>query len=328
MSISNPLPRAVAFADELPQAERDIEATFDIFKPCLETARGRFSLWGTRGSTPTPGARFLRHGGNTSCLSVTYGEEKFIFDAGSGIRDLGQSIMAQTSRKLHLFITHTHWDHIQGFPFFTPAYVPEFEIDIYGAEGFGKDLESIFRGQLDRDYFPVQMDDLNSSISFKHLVENPVVLGDVKVWWEFAQHPGATVGYKIDVAGYRIAWIPDNEFLQGYTGPPDALTRDHPLVVPYRKMIEFLSDCDVVIHEAQYTNDEYPDKIAWGHSSVSNVCLLIKFAGVRRWIVTHHDPMHDDAFLETKLNITRQLLQRLRHECQVVHGYDGLTECL
>src|SRR6187397_456498 len=105
MIISIHLARAVVFADELPQAERDIEATFDIFKPCLETARGRFSLWGTRGSTPTPGARFLRHGGNTSCLSVTYGEEKFIFDAGSGIRDLGQSIMAQTSRKLHLFIT-------------------------------------------------------------------------------------------------------------------------------------------------------------------------------------------------------------------------------
>jgi ribonuclease BN (tRNA processing enzyme) len=93
-------------------------------------------------------------------------------------------------------------------------------------------------------------------------------------------------------------------------------------------MIDFLSDVDVLVHEAQYTNDEYPEKIGWGHSSVSNACVLVKLAGVRRWIVTHHDPMHDDTFLETKLNITRQLLDRLGHDCQVTHGYDGLTECL
>ncbi len=298
----------------------------DVYKPRLAAQHGRFSLWGTRGSTPTPGARFLRHGGNTSCLSVTYGEEKFIFDAGSGIRDLGLALMTQTSRKLHLFITHTHWDHIQGFPFFAPAYVPGFEIEIYGAEGFGKNIESVFRGQLDREYFPVQMDDLNSSICFKHLASNPLVFGDVKISWEFTQHPGATVGYKIDLDGFKIAWVPDNEFLQGYTGSPEGMTIDHPLVAPYRKQIDFFTGVDVLIHEAQYTNDEYPDKIGWGHSSVSNACLLAKLSGAKRWIITHHDPIHDDNFLENKLNITRQILATIGHPCLVSHGYDGQTE--
>ena len=298
----------------------------ETYQATLEDSPGRFVLWGTRGSTPVPGARFLRHGGNTSCMAVVFGDEKFIFDAGSGIRDLGIEAMSGRRRKLHLFITHTHWDHIQGFPFFTPAYVPGFELTIYGAEGFGKDLKSVFRGQLDREYFPVQMEDMNSQIVFRHLAENPVLAGDAKISWEFAQHPGATVGYKIDVGGRKIAWVPDNEFLQGYTGAPEAITRDHPLVAPYSRMIDFLSDADVVIHEAQYTTEEYPKKVGWGHSSIANAAVLMKLAGVRRWIITHHDPSHDDAFLEVKLNLTRRILERIGHPIQISHGYDGMTE--
>src|ERR1041385_7830294 len=278
------------------------EAQQRPFRPALDTSHGTISLWGARGSTPTPGARFLRHGGNTSCLSLSYHGEEYIFDAGSGIRDLGQELMLEPARRLNIFITHTHWDHIQGFPFFLPAYSPGFEITIWGAEGFGKDLESIFRGQLDRDYFPVQMEDMHSVLDFRHLTENPVKLNEVKVYWEYAQHPGATVGYKFEFGGRKVAWVPDNEFLQGYTGPPEELHREHPVVAPYRKMIEFLSDVDVLIHEAQYTNDEYPAKIGWGHCCLSNACLLMKFANVPRWIVTHHDPAHDDAFLEHKLS--------------------------
>ena len=298
------------------------------FCPVLDTSHGTMSLWGTRGSTPTPGARFLRHGGNTSCLSIAHEGEVFIFDAGSGIRDLGQELMDGTVLKLNLFVTHTHWDHIQGFPFFMPAYSPDFEIAVWGAEGFGKDLESIFRGQLDRDYFPVQMEDMQSTLTFRHLTENPVVINGVKVHWEYAQHPGATVGYKIEIGGRKVAWLPDNEFLQGYVGAPEDLTRDNPFVAPYRKLIEFVSDVDVLIHEAQYTNDEYLAKIGWGHCCVSNACLLMKFANVKRWIVTHHDPNHDDTFLEQKLGLTRQILERIGHSMEVQHGHDGLIELL
>jgi phosphoribosyl 1,2-cyclic phosphodiesterase len=131
-----------------------------IYRPTLDTSRTHFTLWGARGSTPTVGGRFHRHGGNTSCMSITRDDEAFIFDAGSGIRDLGLELLEGKVRKIHLFITHPHWDHIQGFPFFRPAFVPEFDITVYGSRGFGKDIESLFRGQLDSDYLPVQFEDM------------------------------------------------------------------------------------------------------------------------------------------------------------------------
>jgi CheY-like chemotaxis protein/phosphoribosyl 1,2-cyclic phosphodiesterase len=303
-----------------------VDAVPAPYAPQLDTTARRFNFWGSRGSTPTPGARFLRHGGNTSCFSVVQGDDYFIFDAGSGIRELGLAIARTPVRRLHLFITHTHWDHIQGFPFFTPAYLPGYELIIYGAEGFGKDLKSVFRGQLDREYFPVQMEDMQADIEFRNLPDEPLVIGPATISWESATHPGATVGYKIEIGGRKIAWVPDNEFLLGFTGDPVQLTRDDHLVRPFSKMIEFLADADVVVHEAQFTNDEYPQKIRWGHSSVGNAAALMKFAGVRRWIVTHHDPTHDDAFLESKLNLTRQILAHLDCSTQVCHGYDGMTE--
>jgi ribonuclease BN (tRNA processing enzyme) len=133
------------------------------------------------------------------------------------------------------------------------------------------------------------------------------------------------VGYKIEIAGRSVVWMPDDEFLQGHTGPP-TLARSHSLVAPFEKIIAFLSGVDLLIHEAQYMPDEYLKKIGWGHSSISNVCLLMKLAGLRRWIVTHHDPMHDDVFLEKKLNLTRQILEEIGHPMRVSHGYDGMTE--
>jgi len=298
------------------------------YLPAMETGRGRLALWGTRGSIPTPGAAFMRHGGNTSCMQIEHGEDLLVFDAGSGIRELGLELMKGSPRRIHLFITHTHWDHIQGFPFFTPVYMPGFEVVVYGAEGFGKSLESVFRGQLDQDYFPVQMEDMKASIEFRHLTPEPVRVGGVTVSWEYAQHPGATVGYKIDVAGTKVSWVPDNEFLFGYVGAPEDLASDDLHLAPYRRMVDFLSDVDILVHEAQYTNDEYPEKIGWGHSSISNASLLAKLAGTKRWIVTHHDPMHDDQFLEQKLNLTRQQLARLGHSIPVCHGYDGMVEYL
>lgn len=300
----------------------------DAYTPPLETDRGRIAFWGSRGSIPTPGAAFMRHGGNTSCLQIEHGGEILIFDAGSGIRELGLELVKGGPRRIHLFITHTHWDHIQGFPFFLPAFVPGFQIVVYGAEGFGKSLEAVFRGQLDQDYFPVQMDDLNAAIEFRHLTPDPVQVGEVTVTWEYAQHPGATVGYKADVAGTTVTWFPDNEFLFGYLGSPEDLKPGDARLAPYRRVIDFLTGADILIHEAQYLATEYPTKVGWGHSSVSNACLLAGLAGVRRWVVTHHDPTHDDRTLERKLNLTRQQLARLGHAIPVSHAYDGMAEYL
>jgi phosphoribosyl 1,2-cyclic phosphodiesterase len=285
-------------------------------------------LWGSRGSSPTPGGRFIRHGGHTSCLSLNHDGTQFIFDAGSGIRELGRALMQDQPRQLHLFITHTHWDHIQGFPFFTPAYTPGWEIEIHGARNFNKPLKSVFRGQLDQEYFPVQMEDMCAHLDFHHLNDEPIVIDGVKISHIHVCHPGTTLGYKIEVDGKKIAWIPDNEFLQGRLDPLDDLTKDSEVVKPMLPMIQFVEGVDLLIHEAQYTDEEYAQKVGWGHSSVGNACALAHFANVKRWIITHHDPAHDDAFLEMKLNMTRRLLTRMGSNVIVSHGYDGLTEYL
>jgi len=307
---------------------RDAVADQVSYRPQLDAAEGIFQLWGTRGSIPISGPEFMRHGGNTSCMTVEYGEDLIIFDAGSGIRSLGLELSRAKPRKLHLFITHTHWDHIQGFPFFAPAFIPGFEIIIYGARGFNKNLESLFRGQFDPDYFPIQMENMDAELKFVYLADQPIRIGDVDITWEFTQHPGPTLGYKIGLPDKTLAFVPDNEIFQGYTGAPEDIPNDRELLSLYEPMIEFLRGTDILIHEAQYTPEEYVRTVHFGHSSVSNACFLAKTTECKRWIIVHHDPLHSDNFLRDKLNLTRQLLGSLDHEIHVSNGYDGLIEYL
>lgn len=313
-------PRAAAEA-----AEPEVE----VYKPQLRAHNGFFKFWGTRGSIPVSGPQFVRHGGNTTCLELNYGDERIIFDAGSGIRDLGMALMAGKARKIHLFITHTHWDHIQGFPFFVPAFVPGFDITVYGSKNLDKNLDSIFQGQLDRAYFPVQMEAMQAQLKFEHLGNQPLTIGDVSISWDYTMHPSATVGFKIAINGKKFAFVPDNEFLKGYKGAPELIldeTNENSLHYKpiHQSIIDFLSDVDILIHEAQYTNEEYLDKIGWGHSSVSNACILAKLTRPSLWIIPHHDPMHDDNALQNKLNLTRQVLASLECDTQVTHAYDRM----
>jgi len=296
-------------------------AAADTFRPQVKKENGTYVLWGTRGSIPVSGPQYVRHGGNTSCLEFCHGNERILFDAGSGMREVGLSLAADPPCKLHLFITHTHWDHIQGFPFFAPAYISGYDIAVYAPPNIDQDLESIFRGQLDRAYFPVQMEDMQARFEFNYLNEEPVQIGDMTINWEYAFHTGSTVGYKVEVGGRRLVYMPDNEFLKGYLGPPlSGLDREVETI--HRRLIDFCSDVDVLLHEAQYTHDEYSEKIGWGHTSIANACTLVKLSGVHKWIIIHHDPAHADDFLEDKLNLTRQVLRDLDCDVEVFHGYD------
>lgn len=298
------------------------------YAPRPRDSEAKIRLWGTRGSIPVAGSRYVRYGGNTSCMSIERGDDSVIIDAGSGIRDLGFELAKRGPRRLHLFIGHTHWDHIQGFPFFVPAYIPGFEIIIYGASGFGKDLESIFRGQLDRDYFPVQLSDMRARLEFRHLDENPVSVGDMRVHWEFTQHPGATLAFKIETGGRRVTYLTDNEFLMGYRGSPAEAESNAELMAPYRKIVDFVTGSDILFGEAQYTTEEYAYKIGWGHSSIANACLLAKAAGVQDWVVVHHDPAHDDIFVDEQLNLIKRVADEIGHHGQIRSGYDGMVEYL
>ena len=209
-----------------------------------------------------------------------------------------------------------------------PAFVPGFEINLYASPNLDKDLKSIFQGQLDRAYFPVQMEDMQATLNFHHFGSEPIQIGDMTVSWEYTVHPSATVGYKIQIGEKTIAFIPDNEFLKGYLGPPNVITMAHELAAINMKLINFLSGVDVLIHEAQYPNAEYREKIGWGHSSLSNACALVKLTHPKKWIITHHDPMHDDDFLRDKLNLTQQMLTDLDSYIRAEHAYDGMIEYL
>ncbi len=296
------------------------------YVPVLDTTRPHIRLWGTRGSIPVSGPRYAQHGGNTSCMEYAFGQERILFDAGSGLREAGMSFLSGGPRHIHLFITHTHWDHIQGFPFFLPIYVPGYEITIYGERGFGKNLEALLCGQLDRDYFPVEREDLKAKLNFVFLDDNPVEVAGARITREFTHHPGATVAFKIEHHGKKVAYVPDNEFLQGYTGPPADLVRGNPIVDPHQPLLDFLQGVDVLLHEAQYRPDEYPNRIGWGHSNLANACALARITGVAKWIIIHHDPNHDDTTLHSKLSLTWQILSDLNHFVPTQHGYDGMLD--
>ncbi len=296
------------------------------YTPVTETTAPYIRFWGTRGSIPVSGPAFIKYGGNTPCLEINVDGMTIVVDAGTGIRELGVKLKGEAPRPLHLFIGHTHWDHIQGFPFFVPAYLPGTSLTVYGASGFGKDLRSIFSGQLDADYFPVQLQDLSSAIEFHDLKENPVVIGNFRMQWCYVHHQGAAVGFKFTLGGKTVVYMTDNEFLKGYLGAPDLALISHEMKVVYRELIEFIAGADVFIAEAQYMDDEYPYKIGWGHTSLSNACLLCKMAKVKRWVITHHDPMHSDEFLERKVAKTAEVLASIGYSIPVSLAADGMTE--
>jgi CheY-like chemotaxis protein/phosphoribosyl 1,2-cyclic phosphodiesterase len=282
-------------------------------------------LWGTRGSTPVSGKQYTQHGGNTPTMEIRTDTAVLIIDAGTGIRELGASLMREPIVPIYLFIGHTHWDHIQGFPFFQPAYRPGQSLTMYGATAMGKNLESVFRGQFASDYFPVQLQEMMSTRHFKSLDENPIKIGAVNIAWQYVHHPGAAVGFRFNVAGKSVCYITDNEFLKGYLGSPMGLQQSDEILLSYSLMIDFVRDADILITEAQYPDDEYEVKVGWGHTRLSNACLLCKLGNVKRWVVTHHDPAHDDAFLNRKLEATKKILSSLGCNIPVSHAFDGMV---
>lgn len=297
----------------------------EVYLPEIPADQSFCRLWGTRGSIPVSGQPYTRHGGNTSCIEIGHSDETIVVDAGSGVRNLGLRLLKNGPRKIHLLITHTHWDHIQGFPFFAPLYVPGYEVVVHGATGFRKDLKAVFTGQLDSDYFPVQFEDMRAKVDFLPL-EPVLEIAGFRITWEYTHHPAATVGFRFERNGRSLAYISDNEFLYGYMGRPHTITMESEELTSHKRLVELARDADLLIGEAQYLNAEYRAKVGWGHSSLSNACALASLAKVKRWVVTHHDPLHEDDFLDQKLNVTREILRSLDYPIEVKHGYDGLLE--
>jgi phosphoribosyl 1,2-cyclic phosphodiesterase len=296
-----------------------------IYMPTQLKARPYLRFLGTRGSSPVSGAHYSRFGGNTSCLEVSDGERRIIIDAGTGIHTVGDQLYDEGVKEIHLFISHTHWDHIIGLPLFAPLYTPGMEVHLWSPVGFEKSTQELLTEIFAYAYFPVRLEEIKAKLIFHDLhPDEPTTIGKMKISTTFAYHPGATLCFKIDVRGKQVGYITDNEVLMGYHGNPLHLKKESAPVLAHADQIAFFKGCDLFIHEAQYTPLEYQSRVGWGHSSVANVALLLKHCRIKKWIATHHDPRHTDDELQAKRQLHMQILSDLKIPCTFQMAYDGL----
>lgn len=291
----------------------------------------RLRFWGTRGSIATPGSATNRFGGNTSCVEVqTNAGAHLIFDCGTGARLLGTRWLegGQKAVSANIFLSHTHWDHIQGFPFFAPLFVPGNRFMVCGPQGCHKSLPDVLSGQMEYTYFPVELGQLGAKIEYQDLVEGPNDVGGVKVSAQFLNHPATTLGYKVEADGVSLLYLCDHEPFWEPLWRTDAEPggMDSILHGGDRRHAAFMENADVVIHDAQYTPEEYPAKRNWGHSTYSYVTKIAAAAGVKRLFLTHHDPTHDDDFLCNVEELSRSIARQLNSPLQVSCAYEGCEE--
>lgn len=256
-------------------------------------------FWGTRGSIAKPGPGTVRYGGNTSCVEVTSpGGTQIIIDCGTGAHDLGQHILKNklTGNQGSILISHTHWDHIQGIPFFAPLFVPGNEWTFYAPRGFGDTLRETLAGQMEFTYFPVTLDAFGAKVDYRDLVEQTFDIGDVRVTTRFLNHPALTLSYKLECNGATMVYSCDHEphshELADGEGPIHGQDREHS---------EWFNGADLVIHDAQYTPAEYATKVGWGHSTPQYAVQMCREAGVRKLALTHYDPTRTDAQVDAIL---------------------------
>ena len=249
-------------------------------------------FWGTRGSLAKPGPSTVRYGGNTSCVEVRSAAGTLVvIDCGTGAHGLGQALVAETDQPLHghLLISHTHWDHIQGIPFFAPLTVPGNEWDIYAPHSVSRSIRDTLAGQMQYTYFPVSIEALGANIKYHDLVEGIFKVGDITVRSRYLNHPALTLGYRLEVDGVSVVYSCDHEPFshQSTIGKVKIGEQD-------RRHADFLRGADLVIHDAQYTASEYAGKIGWGHSTAEYAVDICSVAGVKQLALTHHDPLRND----------------------------------
>jgi phosphoribosyl 1,2-cyclic phosphodiesterase len=251
----------------------------------------RVTLWGTRGSLPSPGPETTQYGGNTSCVEVRAADGSLlVLDAGTGIRRLGDAIAGEVQR-VDLLLTHLHMDHIQGLGFFAPLFLPETEVHIWGPSSTTLDLRTRLSRYLSPPLFPVRLRDLPRQPAFHDVVSlGAFRIGPFEIQAELVCHPGPTVGYRVDADGVSLAYIPDHEPALGL----DALPCDR----DYVPGLGLAQDVDLLIHDTTYAAEEYARHVGWGHSSLDQALAFAEAAGAKRLVTFHHDPSHGDEELE------------------------------
>ncbi len=281
--------------------------------------RLRIKFWGVRGSIPTPGPATIRYGGHTSCLEVRCDGEIIILDAGTGIRPLGALLARQFKGKplnLTLLLSHTHWDHIQGFPFFKPAYEAKNRIRVIGSEATKRGLASVLTSQMESPFFPVGLRDLPSSIAIEQLTTGSLRIGSVRITALRVNHPGRCVGYRLSTPYGSLVYVPDNELAC-------RLPSSQPLRLSDEGFSDFVRDCDLLVMDAQYDRSEYPAHAGWGHGCLDDVVSLCCGAGVKQLQLFHHDPDHSDTKIDSMLRHARRIAKSLKSPMRVEAAREG-----
>lgn len=284
------------------------------------------TFWGTRGSISTPGRMTEKYGGNTPCVTIRYNDIIMVLDSGTGIRNFGIDLIREFQEKgkiqpVHLFLSHTHWDHIQGLPFFQPAYIQETEMIIYGSPKKERFLDSVLKDQMDYDYFPVNMSALTADIKIKEITEEEIQLGPVKVQWqEQVYHPGGSVRYRFIVDNKKIVYATDVELNEIFNDESQANTQ-----AARQDYLSFIESADLLIADGQYTEEEYPQKKGWGHTSLPVLFDAASESDVKQLSVFHHDPQHSDNFLDELWADSRTRVTKKNCKMDIFWAREGLT---
>ena len=310
-------------ADRFLQKPYDLQEFWETVAEFLGESQGSFRVrfWGTRGSIAAPGPATVKYGGNTACTEVRCGEQLLILDAGTGIRVLGVSLLKEFDERPitgHIFVGHTHWDHIQGFPFFTPAFTEGNEFTIYSLRGAEKPLEKVFRGQMDSDYFPVLLTDMKAQLKFCEL-ESDVEVGEARISYTFLNHPGLAVGFRIHYNGRSVTYLSDHE-TYGRVNPSGECANPMDLDIA-----RFAEGTDLLISEAQYTEEEYELKRGWGHSTFLDVLERAAQARVKSLAIFHHDPSHDDEFLDGIQQFCEKTVEKRNYAFRCFLAREGMS---
>jgi len=263
------------------------------------------AFWGIRGTLPVPGKKSIKYGGNTSCVSLEFSRGNFfIFDAGTGIKELSDSMLQKNRFPIEakIFISHPHWDHINALPFFVPLYIQGNEFEICGPAQGDATIDDLISGQMDGVHFPIKIKEFSARVHFRDLTEGEFEVDGIKIQTMLLNHPGHCLGYRIKYKTRSICYVTDNELYQEAS--------------PYynknneKKLIDFVKDADVLITDCTYTDREYENKVTWGHSCTGQVTDLAYRADVKKLFLVHHDPDHTDADIDTKLDTAKSLLNR------------------
>ena len=260
----------------------------------------RVTIWGCRGSLPTPGHDTVRYGGNTSCLEVelTNGSV-FVLDAGTGIRELGEKLERQNVRHIQLLLTHLHLDHVEGLRFFGPMWDEQVEIDIWGPPSPLVSLRDRIARAFSPPLFPIEIADVPARVNFNDLPRGQWVLDGATLRAETIVHPGPTVGYRIENGDRTLAYLPDHE--PALAGAISGRSLD------WISGASLAAHADLLVHDAQFSEEEYSHRVGWGHSSSADAIAYCKAAGADRILLFHHDPSHDDAWLDESERLTQRL---------------------